>query len=50
MPNTYPWSADLQLFLNVYNGTLILHAEDSSVLRQCLAFYIQVRENTGQQQ
>ncbi|TGZ66684.1 hypothetical protein CRM22_005205 [Opisthorchis felineus] len=41
MPNTYPWSADLQLFLNVYNGTLILLAEDSSVLRQCLAFYIQ---------
>ncbi|KAF8565274.1 hypothetical protein P879_07925 [Paragonimus westermani] len=41
MPNTYPWSTDLQLFLNVYNGTLILHAEDSSVLRQCLAFFIQ---------
>ncbi|KAF6779228.1 hypothetical protein AHF37_01155, partial [Paragonimus kellicotti] len=41
MPSTYPWSTDLQLFLNVYNGTLILHAEDSSVLRQCLAFFIQ---------
>ncbi|CAL8087525.1 unnamed protein product [Calicophoron daubneyi] len=41
MPTTYPWSADLQLFLNVYNGTLILHAEDTSVLRQCLAFFIQ---------
>ncbi|CAH8647605.1 unnamed protein product [Schistosoma bovis] len=41
MPKTYPWSSDLQIFLNVYNGTLILHAEDSSVLRQCLAFFIQ---------
>ncbi|VUZ45469.1 unnamed protein product, partial [Hymenolepis diminuta] len=41
MTSTFPWSTDLQLFLNVYNGTLVLHAEDTTVLRQCLAFYLQ---------
>ncbi|KAM3179481.1 hypothetical protein ACTXT7_000496 [Hymenolepis weldensis] len=41
MTSTFPWSTDLQLFLNVYNGTLVLHAEDATVLRQCLAFYLQ---------
>ncbi|VDK20530.1 unnamed protein product [Taenia asiatica] len=41
MTSTFPWSTDLQLFLNVYNGTLVLHAEDTTILRQCLAFYLQ---------
>ncbi|KAM7541478.1 hypothetical protein Aperf_G00000028420 [Anoplocephala perfoliata] len=41
MTSTFPWSTDLQLFLNVYNGTLVLHAEDATILRQCLAFYLQ---------
>ena len=43
MTSTFPWSSDLQLFLNVYNGTLVLHAEDATILRQCLAFYLQAR-------
>lgn len=42
MASTFPWSNDLQLFLNVYNGTLVLHAEDATLLRQCMAFYLQV--------
>ncbi len=42
MPSTHPWSSELQLFLNVFNGTLVLHAEDASILRQCMAFYLQV--------
>ncbi|VDO06401.1 unnamed protein product [Rodentolepis nana] len=41
MTSAFPWSTDLQLFLNVYNGTLVLHAEDATILRQCLAFYLQ---------
>ncbi|BHF58580.1 Protein unc-80 [Sparganum proliferum] len=41
MPSTFPWSSELQLFLNVYNGTLVLHAEDASILRHCMAFYLQ---------
>lgn len=42
MTSTFPWSTDLQLFLNTYNGTLVLHAEDATILRHCLAFYLQV--------
>uniref|UniRef100_A0A5K3ET37 Ras-GAP domain-containing protein n=1 Tax=Mesocestoides corti TaxID=53468 RepID=A0A5K3ET37_MESCO len=41
MTSTFPWSIDFQLFLNVYNGTLVLHAEDATILRQCMAFYLQ---------
>lgn len=33
-------SADIHLFLNVVNGTLLLHCEDASILRLCLATYI----------
>ena len=33
-------SADIHLFLNVINGTLLLHCEDASILRLCMATYI----------
>ncbi|RWS30612.1 protein unc-80-like protein [Leptotrombidium deliense] len=33
-------SSDIHLFLNVINGTLILHCEDASVLRLCMAILI----------
>lgn len=33
-------SADLHLFLNVVNGTLLLHCEDATVVRLCMATYI----------
>jgi hypothetical protein len=33
-------SADIHLFLNVVNGALILHCEDASMLRLCMATYI----------
>ncbi|KAK6194683.1 hypothetical protein SNE40_000272 [Patella caerulea] len=40
MPNTFNWSNDLPLFLNVINGTVILLCEDTAVLRFCLASFI----------
>ncbi|KPM02332.1 hypothetical protein QR98_0007430 [Sarcoptes scabiei] len=33
-------SSDIHLFLNVINGTLLLHCEDASILRLCMASYI----------
>ncbi|XP_052063828.1 protein unc-80 homolog [Mytilus californianus] len=36
MTSTFAWSSDLQLFLNVINGCIILHCEDSAMLRFCL--------------
>lgn len=33
-------SSDIHLFLNVINGTLLLHCEDASILRLCMATYI----------
>lgn len=42
MPSSFPWTSDIHLFLNLFNGILILHAEDMSMLRMCLAGYIQV--------
>ncbi|KAL3318618.1 Protein unc-80 [Cichlidogyrus casuarinus] len=40
MPSTFPWGSDFHIFLNVYNGALILHAEDTATLRHVLASYI----------
>ncbi|PAA86705.1 hypothetical protein BOX15_Mlig002066g1 [Macrostomum lignano] len=40
MNPTFPWGSDIGLFLNVINGTFILHNEDASILRYCLATYI----------
>ncbi|XP_071508730.1 protein unc-80 homolog, partial [Diadema antillarum] len=42
MSNDFPWSGDIQLFLNVINGALLLHCEDISVLRLCLSTYINI--------
>lgn len=39
--SSFPWGTDISLFLNVINGTLVLHAEDSAMLRYCMASYIQ---------
>jgi hypothetical protein len=33
-------SADVHLFLNVVNGAMMLHCEDASIMRFCLATYI----------
>ena len=33
-------STDIHLFLNVVNGTLLLHCEDATILRLCMATYI----------
>ncbi|XP_061164273.1 protein unc-80 homolog isoform X1 [Saccostrea echinata] len=40
MSNSFSWSNDLQLFLNVINGCIILHCEDTALLRFCLASLI----------
>ncbi|XP_036354476.1 protein unc-80 homolog isoform X2 [Octopus sinensis] len=40
MSKTFNWSNDLPLFLNVLNGTIVLHCEDTAVLRNCLAILI----------
>ncbi|XP_078453386.1 protein unc-80 homolog [Lampetra planeri] len=37
MPSEFPWGDEVMLFLNVFNGALLLHCEDSSLLRQFLA-------------
>ncbi|XP_072902899.1 protein unc-80 homolog isoform X3 [Hemitrygon akajei] len=37
MPSEYPWGDEIMLFLNVFNGALILHPEDSALLRQYAA-------------
>ncbi|XP_061634151.1 protein unc-80 homolog isoform X18 [Phyllopteryx taeniolatus] len=34
MPSEYPWGDEMMLFLNVFNGALLLHPEDSALLRQ----------------
>lgn len=36
MSSTFTTADDLLLFLNVINGTLLLHCEDSAMLRLCL--------------
>jgi hypothetical protein len=38
MAGNYMHSSDIQLFINVINGSLALHAEDACILRYCMAF------------
>lgn len=40
MTSSFGWNNDLQLFLNVINGCIILHCEDTALLRFCLASLI----------
>lgn len=40
MTSSFAWNNDLQLFLNVINGCIILHCEDTALLRFCLASLI----------
>ena len=40
MSATTTLEGDLLLFLSVINGTLLLHCEDTALLRACLATYI----------
>ncbi|KAL5011899.1 hypothetical protein ScPMuIL_010450 [Solemya velum] len=42
MTKTFAWSSDLLLFLNVINGCIILHCEDTAMLRYCLAILINI--------
>lgn len=37
MPSEYPWGDEMMLFLSVFNGALLLHPEDSALLRQYTA-------------
>ncbi|XP_046704530.1 protein unc-80 homolog isoform X4 [Silurus meridionalis] len=37
MPSEYPWGDEIMLFLNVFNGALLLHPEDTALLRQYTA-------------
>ncbi|XP_038644467.1 protein unc-80 homolog isoform X4 [Scyliorhinus canicula] len=37
MPSEFPWGDEIMLFLNVFNGALILHPEDGALLRQYAA-------------
>ncbi|KAK3087178.1 hypothetical protein FSP39_002695 [Pinctada imbricata] len=40
MQSTFGWTNDLLLFLNVVNGCIVLHCEDTGLLRYCLAVLI----------
>ncbi|XP_023247885.1 protein unc-80 homolog [Copidosoma floridanum] len=40
MAGNFAYSGDIHLFLNVLNGALIIHSEDSCILRYVIATYI----------
>ncbi|XP_044757175.1 protein unc-80 homolog [Coccinella septempunctata] len=40
MAGNFAYSSDIHLFLNVLNGSLILHSEDALILRYVMATYI----------
>ena len=40
MSSTVTLSGDLPLFLNVVNGTILLHCGDTAMLRFCIATFI----------
>lgn len=40
MAGNFAYSGDIHLFVNVLNGALILHSEDSCILRYVMATYI----------
>ncbi|XP_071797964.1 protein unc-80 homolog isoform X4 [Asterias amurensis] len=48
MSSDFSWSGDIQLFLNVLNGCLLLHCEDISILRLCLASFINISRHFKQ--
>ena len=37
MAGNFAYASDIQLFINVINGSLALHAEDACILRYCMA-------------
>jgi hypothetical protein len=41
-PEFFKWSSDLMLFLSAISGSLLLHAEEASVLRLSLAAFLSV--------
>ena len=45
MAGNFAYSGDIHLFLNVLNGALILHSEDSCILRYVIATYINAAHN-----
>ncbi|KAK0161490.1 hypothetical protein PV327_009955 [Microctonus hyperodae] len=45
MAGNFAYSGDIHLFLNVLNGALILHSEDSCILRYVVATYINAAHN-----
>lgn len=40
MAGNFAYSSDIHLFMNVLNGSLILHSEDALILRYVMATYI----------
>ncbi len=40
MAGNFAYASDIQLFVNVINGSLALHAEDACILRYCMATII----------
>lgn len=45
MAGNFAYSGDIHLFLNVLNGALILHSEDSCILRYVIATYVNAAHN-----
>jgi len=45
MAGNFAYSGDIHLFLNVLNGAVTLHSEDSCVLRYVMATYINAARN-----
>ncbi|XP_063984989.1 protein unc-80 homolog isoform X3 [Diachasmimorpha longicaudata] len=45
MAGNFAYSGDIHLFLNVLNGALVLHSEDSCILRYVVATYINAAHN-----
>lgn len=45
MAGNFAYSGDIHLLLNVLNGALILHSEDSCILRYVMATYINAAHN-----
>ena len=40
MVGNFAYAGDIQLFLNVVNGALVVHCEDAIMLRFCMAAYV----------
>ncbi|XP_071635615.1 protein unc-80 homolog isoform X3 [Temnothorax longispinosus] len=45
MAGNFAYSGDIHLFLNVLNGAVIIHSEDSCILRYVIATYINAAHN-----